>query len=423
MQSLIGTRCHSEGIGAVPHQYERRRIPIRLTNRLFPSDLAITNAPAFHAYSTNFTMPQVRFALWLALLTFAAFGFWDVFSDEGGVMTTRYRYLVACPVLAILATIAGSQVARTYCDLFVFAFLMVIVTLVFVTMVLMDMESPFKISTGNGTINYCLVSFFAFGLGPLLVLDGLLVGLVIISAHAILLRFYSDAGMLVNSFYVFHTIIAVNAGLVIAYWRERFLRSNFKAKEEIAHMRENSSKSAKIVISYRRDDSDGMAGRIRDRLIQRFGERAIFMDIDSIPFGVDFRSQIASALTETDILIAVVGNDWLGVQARANRRIDDENDPVRIEVEIALQRGIPVVPVLIRGAKMPTPSDLPETIREFAFRNAAEVEAGRDFHPHMERLIRALEHVLGDRIGSQHSPACATHSAIGSEAAIGLPAI
>ena len=391
-------------------------MPIRLINRLFPSDLAITNAPAFRAYSIDFTTPQLRLALWLALVTYAAFGFWDVFGEGGGVMTTRYRYLVACPVFAIFAAAGGSQFARTYRELFIFSYLMTVVTLVFGTIVLIDRELPFKISTGNATINYCLVSSVAFGLFPLLVLDGLLVGLVIISAHAILLYFYSGAGMLVNSFYVFHTIIAVNVGLFIAYWRERFIRSDFRAKADIAHMREFID--AKIVISYRRDDSDAMAGRIRDRLTQRFGETAIFMDIDSIPFGVDFRSQIASALTETDILVAVVGNDWLGSKGSANRRIDDENDPVRVELEIALRRGIPVVPVLVRGAKMPTSSDLPETIKEFSFRNAAEVEAGRDFHPHMERLIRALEHVLKERIAGRHSSSSGT-TGIATQARVG----
>jgi TIR domain len=393
-------------------------MPIRLINRLFPSDLAITNAPAFRAYSIDFTTPQLRLCLWLALVTYAAFGFWDVFGEGGGVMTMRFRYLVACPVVAIFAAAGGSQFARTYRELFVCGFLMIVVTLVFGTVVLIDREFPFKISTGNATINYCLVSSFAFGLFPLLVLDGLLVGLVIISAHAILLYFYSGAGMLVNSFYVFHTIIAVNVGLFIAYWRERFIRSDFSAKAEIAHMRENSSKSGKIVISYRRDDSDAIAGRIRDRLTQRFGETAIFMDIDSIPFGMDFRSQIASALSETDILVAVVGNNWLGSKGSANRRIDDDNDPVRVELEIALRRGIPVVPVLVRGAKMPTPSDLPETLKEFSYRNAAEVEVGRDFHPHMERLIRGLERVLEERIGGRQSFAYKTYSAIGSDAAI-----
>ena len=140
-----------------------------------------------------------------------------------------------------------------------------------------------------------------------------------------------------------------------------------------------------------------MAGRIRDKLSQIFGDASVFMDIDNIPFGTDFRSQITDALKATDILLAIVGNEWLGIKGGAARRIDDENDPVRIEVETALRRGIPVVPVLVLGAKMPEPSELPECIREFSFRNAAEVQAGRDFNQHMERLIYSLDRVLDDR--------------------------
>lgn len=67
---------------------------------------------------------------------------------------------------------------------------------------------------------------------------------------------------------------------------------------------------------------------------------------------------------------------------------------MRIEVETALQKNIPVVPVLVNNATMPRPEDLPDSLKDFAFRNAAEVETGRDFHAHMERLIRSLERIV-----------------------------
>jgi hypothetical protein len=153
----------------------------------------------------------------------------------------------------------------------------------------------------------------------------------------------------------------------------------------------------RLTISYRRADSDAMAGRIRDKLADYYGQEAIFMDIDSIPVGIDFREQIKSELAKNDLLIVVVGPKWRGPGKAGRARINDENDPVRVEVETALQRGIPVVPVLVNGATIPKPDDLPDTLRNFSFHNGAIVDAGQDFHQHMERLIRSLDKVLGEQ--------------------------
>jgi hypothetical protein len=79
----------------------------------------------------------------------------------------------------------------------------------------------------------------------------------------------------------------------------------------------------KITVSYRRADSGVITGRIRDRLALRYGEDSIFMDIDNIPFGMDFRKNIAEALDKNQILVAVIGPDWLGKTADGRRRIDD----------------------------------------------------------------------------------------------------
>ena len=70
---------------------------------------------------------------------------------------------------------------------------------------------------------------------------------------------------------------------------------------------------------------------------------------------------------------------------------------MRIEIETTLKRGIPVVPVLVNGATMPEPDDLPDAIRDLSFHNAAEVDSGRDFHQHMDRLIQSLDRGLGHR--------------------------
>jgi TIR domain len=151
-----------------------------------------------------------------------------------------------------------------------------------------------------------------------------------------------------------------------------------------------------IVISYRRTDTDVMAGRIRDRLADHYGDAAVFIDIDNIPFGKDFRAHISDAVARSDVLLVVVGRRWLGAGKGRQPRIAEEADFVRLEVETAMGSGIPVIPVLIGTASMPAPGQLPESLREFAFINAAPVDTGRDFHVHMERLIRSLDQLLPD---------------------------
>jgi hypothetical protein len=148
-----------------------------------------------------------------------------------------------------------------------------------------------------------------------------------------------------------------------------------------------------IAISYRRSDSSAISGRIYDRLCTHYGERSVFMDIDDIPFGIDFRGHIQEILQRTDILIAVIGTQWLGMNTDGASRIQEKTDPVRVEIETALARKTPIIPVLVDGAKMPDSSQLPPEFDNFAFLNAAEVTSGRDFRSHMERLIAAIDHV------------------------------
>jgi hypothetical protein len=151
---------------------------------------------------------------------------------------------------------------------------------------------------------------------------------------------------------------------------------------------------ANIMISYRRSDSAAIAGRIRDRLAQYYGADAIFMDIDSIPLGIDFRQQIQEAVTRNDILLALIGPKWIGAKKAGRSRIGDDKDPIRIEIETTLNQGIPLIPVLVGGAPMPKSSALPDSLQKLCFLNAAEVDDGRDFHLHVDRLIRAMDRLL-----------------------------
>ena len=159
----------------------------------------------------------------------------------------------------------------------------------------------------------------------------------------------------------------------------------------------------RITISYRRDDSGVITGRIFDRLAAHYGRDAVFRDIDNIPPGVDFRQHIAKVLDESDILLAIVGPRWLGARGGQNR-LDDEADPVRLEIETGLRKQMPVIPVLVLRAGMPKVGQLPETVKDFAYRHAVQVDAGQDFDIHSARLIRAMDRILRQKQGLPPPP-------------------
>jgi hypothetical protein len=145
-----------------------------------------------------------------------------------------------------------------------------------------------------------------------------------------------------------------------------------------------------IIISYRRSDSKWITGRIADRLERDYGKGDVFVDIDAIPLGMDFREHLRNVLDRCDVLLAIVGPNWLARDESGQPRIFDPADWVRVEIETALAKNIPVIPVLIDRAPMPKVSELPESMHSFAFRQAADLDTGRDFHVHMDRLVRAI---------------------------------
>jgi serine/threonine protein kinase len=153
----------------------------------------------------------------------------------------------------------------------------------------------------------------------------------------------------------------------------------------------------KVFISYRRDDSAGMAGRLYDRLQTRFGAENVFMDIDTIPLGVDFREHLESGVRKCDVVVVILGRNWAARTPEGGRRLDDPKDFVRIEIEAALARGIPVIPVLVDQMRMPAESELPPGLAGLAYRNAIEVAHGRDFHVHVDRLIKGIELMMEKR--------------------------
>lgn len=144
---------------------------------------------------------------------------------------------------------------------------------------------------------------------------------------------------------------------------------------------------AKIFVSYRRQDSPYVALALKDRLERQFGQDSVFLDIDNIPLGMDFREHIDRAVQQCDVMLVLIGDAWLAVMPDKDRnRLFDPQDFVRTEIEAALRRSIPIVPVLVENAKMPGAEDLPPSIQNLIYRNAAEVRAGLDFNSHMTRL-------------------------------------
>ena len=150
-----------------------------------------------------------------------------------------------------------------------------------------------------------------------------------------------------------------------------------------------------IFISYRREDTEGHAGRLFDDLQERFGKGSVFIDVTSIALGTDFREAIDISVSTCSVLLAMIGNRWLEVTNEAGvRRIDDPADFVRLETASALKRSIPVVPVLVHGARMPTPDALPPDLQALAFRNGMELTHAR-WDSDVAVLMNALQKYMG----------------------------
>jgi TIR domain len=149
--------------------------------------------------------------------------------------------------------------------------------------------------------------------------------------------------------------------------------------------------AAKVFISYRRDDSAGYAGRVRDRLERELGRDLLFMDVDAIPLGTNFSKVLHEEVAKCGALLAIIGPNWPDARdEHGNRRLDDPNDFVRIEIAAALQRNIPVIPILLDGARIPKATQLPEDLKELALRNGMEIRHA-SFQDDMNRLIRGLK--------------------------------
>src|SRR6187455_2074913 len=133
-----------------------------------------------------------------------------------------------------------------------------------------------------------------------------------------------------------------------------------------------------VFVSYRREDTAGEARALFNELSTKLGKESVFMDVDNIALGRDFRHVLQEHLAACDLLLVIVGRGWVEAKDASGRnRLEQPNDFVRLEIETALKRNIPVTPVLVQGAQMPTVDQLPEDVRDFAYRNGFELSHAR----------------------------------------------
>jgi hypothetical protein len=156
----------------------------------------------------------------------------------------------------------------------------------------------------------------------------------------------------------------------------------------------------KVFISYRREDSAGHAGRLYDSLQAHFGAANVFMDLSDIDSGTNFVDVIQTAITSSDVVLAVIGKQWLTCSSEGRRRLDLPNDFVRTEIGKALEHEVPVIPVLVQDAGMPLAPSLPEPLKRLAALDAHDLSDERWSYD-VGRLISATEKLAGKRARSQ----------------------
>ena len=161
---------------------------------------------------------------------------------------------------------------------------------------------------------------------------------------------------------------------------------------------------AGIFIGYRRDDSAGHARALFDRLRAHFGADLVFMDVTDIEPGMDFTEVLDKAIGSCDVLLAVIGREWLtATDVTGRRRLDDPHDFVRFEMATALRRKIRVIPVLVQNAASPSASVLPAEIAELARRQSIELRDTR-WDADVMDLISGLEKLVTSASGQPGVP-------------------
>src|SRR5271163_3500830 len=173
-----------------------------------------------------------------------------------------------------------------------------------------------------------------------------------------------------------------------------------------------------VFISYRRENTAGEARALFNDLTARVGEDPVFMDVDSIALGRDFRSVLQETTASCDLMLVMIGRNWADFKDDRGRiRLENPGDYVRLEIETALKRNIAVTPVLVQGARMPAPEELPTEIRDLAYRNGFELSHNRWESDVQEMLRRLRVEVTGEDRQDHRPPASREEAASGDSIA------
>jgi hypothetical protein len=180
---------------------------------------------------------------------------------------------------------------------------------------------------------------------------------------------------------------AENIPELIQTVQEHFNVSSILVESEIPYP------NKRIFISYRRTDSEDICGRIYDRLMQAFGRENVFRDVTSIPPGFDFKPILEEEVAQCNVMLAIMGQTWASGKNR--KRLHNDEDYVRFEIETALKRNIPVIPIWVgRRISMPDLNDLPDTLHELVRRQARQARPDPDFHTDMDKLISDIKAIF-----------------------------
>lgn len=349
----------------------------------------------FQSEHAQLTRGVVRVSLPVGIVTYLAFFFWDLGQPDADIVASfmvRFGFALVCAT-GLLFTFAKSFLRWAQ----QLMFSLVTAAATGVAVILYVFNDGFVV----GVAGVCLVIMFGCSLGMLRFRYASAFSLATIALCNVLILF--DESSYERSFVVMNTnffLVSFSLfSLVFSYLLELHLRQRFRDTGTMVRWTEPVSArlnqsgeppTRRVFICYRRAGTADVTGRIQDHLASVFGSEAFVKDVEVVPLGADYRPFLGRLIRQCALVLAVVGDDWTGGGGGHSTSIVDENDPVRIELELAMNLNIPVIPVLVQGAQMPEPSELPESIRSFAYRNAAVVRPDPDFHGDIDRLAREL---------------------------------
>jgi hypothetical protein len=180
----------------------------------------------FREYFMERTYAIAQFAILLALVAYVVYGVSDMASDAA-IYSTRFRYMVACPLLLIFYGFSYKNFARRHSQIFIAAFAITLSVCVYISVVLLGIETPFRIQTGNGTMNFML-TLGLLALLPLSVVTTVLIGAVMTALHALIMM-ETHVPLATSWLNYLHVSSMLTIACCIAYWREYQQRLSFAA--------------------------------------------------------------------------------------------------------------------------------------------------------------------------------------------------